>query len=246
MHYTVHEMAKIANVTVKTLHHYHRIGLLAPGQVSQSGYRLYGQGELERLQEILFYRELDFPLKQIKELLEQEGDRTSILTRQRALLQSRRRRLENLITTLDNSIRHAEQQEPMAGAAMFQGFNEAEWRDLLQEQSDYLKERYRVDFSPKPLDASALNEQAREGAHFLQSLAQALRDGWSCTDEQVKHLLSTHLVFLKDHGIPTGPADFLLQARFQVEDDFHRKMMESIQIGLSYYLLAAVEAFTSS
>ncbi|GGB40658.1 hypothetical protein GCM10011409_17690 [Lentibacillus populi] len=66
MLYTVKEMAKFANVTIKTLHHYHKIGLLYPYKVSEAGYRLYGMKELERLQQILFYRELDFPLKEIK------------------------------------------------------------------------------------------------------------------------------------------------------------------------------------
>lgn len=63
--YTVTEVARLAGVTVKALHHYHKIGLLKPCKVTEAGYRLYGTKELERLQQILFYRELDFSLEQI-------------------------------------------------------------------------------------------------------------------------------------------------------------------------------------
>lgn len=90
MLYTVKELSDLAKVTVKTLHHYHRIGLLLPHSVSDAGYRLYGEEELERLQQILFYRELDFPLKQIKQLLDGEPERLSILSSQKQLLQSNR------------------------------------------------------------------------------------------------------------------------------------------------------------
>ncbi|XWX60162.1 MerR family transcriptional regulator [Desulfitobacterium sp. AusDCA] len=62
MLYTVKEVAELAGVTIKTLHHYHKIGLLLPCEITDAGYRLYGPKELERLQQILFYRELDFSL----------------------------------------------------------------------------------------------------------------------------------------------------------------------------------------
>ncbi|MFD3259167.1 MerR family transcriptional regulator [Paenibacillus lentus] len=73
--YTVHEVAKLAHTTVKTLHHYHKIGLLIPEQTTEAGYRLYEKKDLERLQQILFYKELDFPLKEIKQLLNGEINR---------------------------------------------------------------------------------------------------------------------------------------------------------------------------
>jgi DNA-binding transcriptional MerR regulator len=59
MLYTVKEVSDLSGVTIKTLHHYHKIGLLKPREISEAGYRLYGERELERLQEILFYRELE-------------------------------------------------------------------------------------------------------------------------------------------------------------------------------------------
>ncbi|PGZ44801.1 transcriptional regulator [Bacillus anthracis] len=87
--YTVHEVAKLAHATVKTLHHYHQIGLLFPEQTTEAGYRLYGIKNLKRLQQILFYKELDFPLKEIKQLLDGEINRENTLIQQRYLLEQK-------------------------------------------------------------------------------------------------------------------------------------------------------------
>ena len=68
---TVHEVSRISGVSVRTLHHYDAIGLLKPTAVTEAGYRLYDDAALARLQNILLYRELEFPLKEIKAILDQ-------------------------------------------------------------------------------------------------------------------------------------------------------------------------------
>lgn len=93
MLYTVNEVAQLTGVTVKTLYHYHKIGLLKPCKISEAGYRLYSMQELERLQQILFYRELDFSLKDIHKALKDEPSRQWCLTNQYELLIARRQRL---------------------------------------------------------------------------------------------------------------------------------------------------------
>ena len=67
---TVSEVSRLTGVSVRTLHHYDEIGLLHPAQVTEAGYRLYGEKELEKLQMILFFRELKFPLRDVKRILE--------------------------------------------------------------------------------------------------------------------------------------------------------------------------------
>lgn len=247
MRLTVKELAKLAKVTVKTLHHYHKIGLLIPSEINGAGYRFYGQKEIEQLQQILFFRELDFSLKDIGEALAKETDRTQVLTRQRGLLLMRRERLERLIKTLDNSIAHAERNEAMDNNKMFVGLDEKEWKEALSEQSDYLKENYGYDLiGDQPIKAEQMNEMAREVIQFQTDLTQALRNGVSHQDEKVRVLLSEHLAFLGTHGHPMDRKAFLENARFLVGDDFHRKMLEGIQTGLAYYYLAAVEAYAEA
>jgi DNA-binding transcriptional MerR regulator len=95
---TVHEVSKRVGVSVRTLHYYDEIGLLCPNEVTESNYRLYDGTALERLQQILFFRELEFPLKDIKEMLESENfDREEALKQQITLLRMKRKHLDGLI-----------------------------------------------------------------------------------------------------------------------------------------------------
>ncbi len=96
---TVNEVSKTAGVSVRTLQYYDKIGLLKPTDYSEAGYRLYDVTALERLQQILLFRELEFPLKEIKEILSSpDFDRNKALEQQIILLTMKKEHLENLIT----------------------------------------------------------------------------------------------------------------------------------------------------
>ena len=96
---TVKEVSRITGVSVRTLHHYDAIGLLKPARVTESGYRLYDDSALQRLQSILFFRELEFPLQDIKKILDSPNfDPMDALNAQIRLLQLRRDHLEELIS----------------------------------------------------------------------------------------------------------------------------------------------------
>ena len=100
---TVAEVSKLTGVSVRTLHHYDAIGLLKPARVTQSGYRLYDEEALARLQTILLFRELKFPLKQIKNILDSPNfDPRDALNAQIQLLQLQRDRLDELILHAQN------------------------------------------------------------------------------------------------------------------------------------------------
>jgi DNA-binding transcriptional MerR regulator len=95
---TVREVSRITGVSVRTLHHYDAIGLLKPTEVTPSGYRLYDKSALRRLQTILLFRELRFPLKDIKKMIDQPGfDQMAALNDQNHLLELQREHLDNLI-----------------------------------------------------------------------------------------------------------------------------------------------------
>ncbi|RUT31568.1 MerR family transcriptional regulator [Paenibacillus zeisoli] len=247
MLHTVKEVSELSNVTIKTLHHYHKIGLLLPYKVSEAGYRLYGTKELERLQEILFYRELDFPLDQIKELIEHHSDRLSILSQQEELLLSRKYRLETLIQTLRKSITSMKEGTTMDNSEIFKGFeNEEEWNKALSEQNQYLNESYGMEpFEVAPADIQEMNEQASEAIGFMNEMASSLRDGIQHNDQRIIDLIQGHLEFLNTHGHTLSAKDFADQTRFFLIDDFHLKMLEDQQTGLAYYLSAAAESFAA-
>ena len=95
---TVHEVSKITGVSVRTLHHYDAIGLLKPTAVTDVGYRLYDDMALSRLQTILLFRELQFSLKDIKNIIDNESfDKNKALKQQLALLELQRNYIDNLI-----------------------------------------------------------------------------------------------------------------------------------------------------
>ncbi len=103
---TVNEVSKLSGVSVRTLHHYHKTGLLIPAAISEAGYRLYDGTSLDRLKQILLFRELMFPLKEIKSILDDPGyDRERSLKDQIILLKMQRSRLDGLIDLCENMLK---------------------------------------------------------------------------------------------------------------------------------------------
>lgn len=245
--YTVKQVAAMAGVTIKTLHHYDALGLLRPARVSTAGYRLYGRTELERLQQIMFYRELDVPLREIQLLLDGETDRAQVLHEQSILLRARRERLDRLIRTIDTSIHFAQRGEHMHAQNMFHGFaTEEEWKQALEKHNKHVKDTYGTDLAKEPIDVPALNASAAEAKKFMDGMAEALRNKVPHNDPVVKELIKNHLAFLKEHGPETSPNGLAKQTAFFLDDTFHRDMPESQQTGLAYYLAAAATAYAAA
>lgn len=103
---TVKQVSALTGVSVRTLQFYDEIGLLKPTSVTEAGYRLYGGEALEVLQQILFFKELDFPLKEIKAILENPAfDRRAAFAGQRTLIALKRERLDRLLELLDRLVK---------------------------------------------------------------------------------------------------------------------------------------------
>lgn len=99
---TVKEISDLTGISVRTLHYYDEIGLLKPADKSEAGYRLYDDKALETLQQILFFREFDIPLKEIKAVMENPAlEKHQILKMQREMLMAKKERLESLIASID-------------------------------------------------------------------------------------------------------------------------------------------------
>jgi DNA-binding transcriptional MerR regulator len=132
---TVKRVAEIAGVSVRTLHHYDEIGLLRPARVIASGYRLYSHDDLERLQQILFFRELGFGLEEIREILSRpDFDRRGALESHRRLLTERMERLERLVRSVDRTLKAMEGGVEMEGKDMFDGFDPSEYEEEARQR----------------------------------------------------------------------------------------------------------------
>lgn len=132
--FTVKQLSKLAGVTPRTLHHYDAIGLLKPSRVGANGYRYYGEESLLQLQQILFYRELEMPLEEIKEIVgRRDFDVLSALESHKDELKKRIERLNVLLSTVDNTINHVKGKKMMSDKSLFEGFSEAEQEKYAEE-----------------------------------------------------------------------------------------------------------------
>ena len=105
MEYASNQVSKMSGVSARTLRYYDEIGILKPARIASSGYRIYGQSELDTLQQILFYREMDFSLKDIKKLLlAHDFAREQAFMNQLGELSTQRERLDTVIETVTKSV----------------------------------------------------------------------------------------------------------------------------------------------
>ena len=174
----IKEFAELTGVSVRTLHYYDEIGLLKPSEVdAQNGYRFYDEKSLERMQEILFYRELDFSLKTIAQILSSpDYDKQQALTRQRKLLLAKKERLERLINALD-------------GLEKGEGFmKNNEYEKLKNEYAEEVRQRWGSTDAYK--ESQQRNTDFNKAAVLLdevfEEFAELNRSGISPDDESAK------------------------------------------------------------
>jgi DNA-binding transcriptional MerR regulator len=135
--YPVGRVANLAGVTVRTLHHYDEIGLLSPGGRSLAGYRVYEERDLERLQRILFYRELGFTLKEIAAILDDpKTDAAGHLERQRRLLVERIERLQKMVAAIDHEMEAREMDINLTPEERFEVFGDFDPDEHAQEAEE--------------------------------------------------------------------------------------------------------------
>ncbi|MCE5316905.1 MAG: MerR family transcriptional regulator [Parachlamydia sp.] len=145
MAYTVTKLAKLSGVSVRTLHWYDQIGLLRPAYHSANGYRYYEEKQLLTLQQILFFRELGFELKEIGKILERSDFDTVIALRShRKVLQKNLERTEKLIQTIDRTIKHLEGRRKMKEQEFYEGFDRAKQKEYEQLLIDRFGDKVRT------------------------------------------------------------------------------------------------------
>jgi MerR family transcriptional regulator, thiopeptide resistance regulator len=127
MVYTVKQLSKLAGISRRTLHYYDEIGLLKPSAMGENGYRYYGDEALLRLQQILFYRELDLRLNEIKSIVSNpDFDVMESLQAHKVALGERVERLNRLISTVENTMTHLKGKKEMSKKQLFAAFSEEE------------------------------------------------------------------------------------------------------------------------
>src|ERR1700690_2590603 len=145
--FTVKQLSKLAGVPPRTLRHYDAIGLLEPSQIGKNGYRYYNEDSLLRLQQILFYRELDMRLEDIKKIvIRRDFDVMGALQSHKEALRNQVTRLNKLIKTVDKTLRYLKGEKLMSSRDLFYGFSE-------EEQEKYAREAGQL-YDPDTVNAS--------------------------------------------------------------------------------------------
>ncbi|MEM6317208.1 MAG: MerR family transcriptional regulator [Bacteroidota bacterium] len=192
--YKVKELAALAGVSIRTLHYYDKMGLLKPFNRSDVGYRYYGEKELLRLQQILFYKELDFPLKRIKELLKDaDFDLLAALENHRIALTQRKERINILLTTIDDTIHHLKTATIMKNPAdLYRGLSKEMGTTYRQEAIDEWG-KTTVEQSEKDLlklGKAGFDSLKKEMALVTQALFEKRND--NPESEPVQRLIAQH------------------------------------------------------
>ena len=143
MLYKVNEVAKMVGISVRTLHHYDQLGLLRPEKLTDAGYRLYSENDLDRLQQILFFKELDFNLKEIKEILDSPSfDRKRALKTHHELLIEKKNRLDSIIRSVEKTLSSLEGKIKMSKEEKFKPFDMKKIEEHQQKYAEEVKQKY--------------------------------------------------------------------------------------------------------
>ena len=247
MEYSIQELSRLSGVTTRTLRWYDQIGLLKPSRVAESGYRYYGGAEVDRLQDILYYRTLGVELARIKECLDDPSfDRLAALRNHLAALEAERERLEQLIRSVRDTIGAEERNEIMSDEQKFEAFKQ---RAVAHNEEVYGAE-IRSKYGDQEVDeanAAVMNltrEQYQEwtdlGREIQERLEAAVRAGLSPESEDGKELCALHRRWLTVAGNRYDPAKHRGIAELYVMDERFTAYYDKQVSGCARFLRDAV------
>ena len=248
MEYSIQELSRLSGVTTRALRWYDHIGLLKPSRVAESGYRYYGPAEVDRLQDILFYRALGVELARIKACLDDPAfDRLSALQSHLAALEAERARLDALIQSVRDTIRCEERKETMSDEQKFEALKQ---QILTRHETVYGKEA-REKYGDEKVDAAqgAVRnmtwEQYREwtelGQQIQTRLEAAVQAGLSPESGAGQEIAALHRRWLTAAGTPYDPARHRGIAALYVGDPRFTAYYDRAVPGCARFLHDAVE-----
>jgi MerR family transcriptional regulator, thiopeptide resistance regulator len=208
MAYTVKKLAEISGVSIRTLHFYDEIGLLRPAYNGSNGYRFYEEEQLLILQQILFFRELGFELKQIKNIIgRKDFDKIAALSSHRQVLQKNLARTKELIKTIDKTVEHLKGNQKMKEEDLYCGFITKEQQ---AEYLTYLKNRLGKDHpyfaeaerNVKNWTKADLENYKNESDADMKALAKLMEKQFSTSSPEVQILVGKLYEWVKKFWTP--------------------------------------------
>lgn len=247
MVYTVTKLAKLSGVSVRTLHWYDEVGLLKPAYHGANGYRYYEEKQLLALQQILFFRELGFELKEIGKILERSDFDTVIALRShRKVLHKNLERTEKLIETIDKTIKHLEGRRKMKEQEFYEGFDRAKQKEYEQLLIDRFGEKVKQTFAEcernvKNWTKVDWDRSRKEFNAICGKLAKLMEKQYQASSKEVQEVIRQHYHFLKRFWTPTKES-YPSHGRLIVETDL-RKAYEVFHPQMPEFLSEAMDLF---
>ena len=242
---TVGEVAAMAGVTVRTLHHYDRIGLLSPSARSSAGYRLYAPDDLDRLHQVLLYRELGFSLEDVADLLADDADPEAHLRRQHRLLRDRLERTQQMVAAVEKEMEARAMGMSLTPEEKFEVFGEFDPDQYEEEVQERWGETDAYAQSKRRTSAYTKDDWVRikaEGEDVEARFAAALAAGVPADSEQAMDLAEEHRQQISRNFYDCPPEMHAGLGRMYVEDERFTAHYEEIAPGLAQYVSTAVQA----
>jgi DNA-binding transcriptional MerR regulator len=242
MRYSIGSLSKLSGVSIRALHHYDKLGLLRPSEIAQSGYRYYDDAAVEKLWQILFFRELDFPLNEIAQILSSPAfDRDRALAEHRNLLMQKRERLDRLITLVSNAMKGETNME-------FKPFDTSEIDSLRNQYAEEAKARwgeteaYResawrtAKYSPE--DFARIQEQSNDLFREFAALV-----GVDPSDERVQALVKRWQMLISESYYFCSDEILAGLGQMYVADERFTKNLDKFGAGTAQFMSDAIAAY---
>lgn len=243
MFYAVNKLSKMAGVSVRTIHYYDQIGLLKPNKIESNGYREYSKGELLKLQQILFFKELGFPLNEIKFFAGSNFDMGMVLKDQKEMLKLKKERIDKLINTINSIMKKINKENKINENELYTSFSD-------KKVKEYTKEAKKRWGETKVFKESEerIKKMGKDGLESVQNEIDLLMKEISSQmylkvdNEEVQKLIDKHYKSLNNFYEPTidiysGLADLYL------EDKRFKQYFEKYRGGFAKYMHDAIKVY---
>jgi DNA-binding transcriptional MerR regulator len=250
MEYTVQKLGSLAGISTRTLRYYDEIGILKPARISSSGYRIYGQKEVDRLQQILFYRELGVSLDSIKDIVSAPSfNGANALLEHRAKLLEKREQLDILIANVDKTIALTEGRIKMSNKEKFEGFKQKMVDDNEKKYGKEVREKYGNDTVEKS-NAKLMNmteAQYDEVTALANQVTETLAEAFATGDpagELAQKAADLHKKWLTYYWSEYSKEAHAGLAQMYVDDPRFTVYYDEKQPGTAEFLRDAVLIYT--
>jgi len=250
MEYTVQKLGRLAGISTRTLRYYDEIGILKPARVNSSGYRIYGEAEVDRLQQILFYRELGMSLEAIHEIVSApQFNGLQALMEHREQLIGKRKQLDLLIANVDKTIASREGRQTMTDQEKFEGFKQQLINENEKKYGQEIREKYgdeTVERSNKKLKGMTEEEYA-EATRLAEEITAVLAEAYETGDpagEPAQKAAELHKRWLTLYWSEYSKEAHAGLAQMYVDDERFRAYYDQARPGTAEFLRDAIHIYT--